>query len=217
MKTVLIIGMGKTGRQLANKMQEFGNDVYVIDKNESRIESLSTHFADMKICDCTNENVIKALDVSKFDYCFVMIGSDFQSSLVVTSLLKQHGAKHVIAKAKQYIQYDLLKKIGADEVVMPEDETANRLAVCYNSGKIFDYIPINDGYAFYEVNILKKWIGKSLRELEIRKKYRINVVAIKRAQDLHPSPDADFKFQEGDHIIVLGTSDTISSLIEKKS
>lgn len=210
MKTVLIIGMGKTGRHLAARMQELGNDVYVADKNEERINNLTVDVADAKVCDCTNKNVIAALDVRSFDHCFVMIGSDFQSSLVITSLLKTYGAKHVIAKAREDIQYDLLTKIGADEVVRPEVEIANRLAVCYNSGKIFDYIPINEGYAFYEIGIRKTWIGKTLRELDIRKKYNVNIVAIKRDAALFTSPDADFRFFPDDRILVLCTQEEIA-------
>ncbi len=212
MKTVLIIGMGKTGLHLATRMQKLGNDVYIVDKNEARIKSLDRDFADVKICDCTNRRVVEALHVKGFDHCFVMIGSDFQSSLVITSLLKSCGAKHVVAKARDDIQYDLLKRIGADEVVKPEEEVADRLAVCYNSNKIFDYIPVSEGYAFYEIKARRAWAGKSLRALDIRRKHKINIVAIKRGETLFPSPDAEFVFGEEDHIIVLCTQAELSTI-----
>ena len=114
MKSVLIIGMGRTGRHLASKMQELGNDVMIVDKNPAIIEALSGRFTDSNICDCTNDAIIKALGVDNFDICFVTIGEDFQASLVVTSLLKQFGARMIVSKAKQDIQADLLRKIGAD-------------------------------------------------------------------------------------------------------
>lgn len=108
MKSVLIIGMGRTGRHLASKMQELGNDVMIVDKNPAIIEALSGRFTDSNICDCTNDAIIKALGVDNFDICFVTIGEDFQASLVVTSLLKQFGARMIVSKAKQDIQADLL-------------------------------------------------------------------------------------------------------------
>ncbi len=215
-KTVLIIGMGKTGRHLAMRMHELGNDVHVMDKSEERIERLPFEFADVKICDCTNRRVIESLDVKSFDHCFVMIGSDFQSSLVITSLLKSYGASHVIAKARDDIQYELLVKIGADEVVKPEEEVADRLAVCYNSAKIFDYIPIHEGYAFYEISIPKFWVGKGLRELDIRRKYKTNVVAVLHGKEFFPTPSPDFTFSEGDRIIVLCAKSEISKLVGKQ-
>ena len=213
-KSVLIIGMGKTGRHLAGKLLKMGHDVHVADKDEALINSLTVPVTDAKICDCTNKKVIEALDVRTFHHCYVMIGDDFQSSLVVTSLLKTYGAKHIIAKAREDIQYDLLMKIGADEVVKPEEEIADRLAVCCLSEKIFDYIPINEGYAFYEIKIRKAWAGKTLRALDVRRKYKINVIAIKRGETLYPSPDADFVFGEEDHILVLCKISEIGTLIK---
>ena len=149
MKSVLIIGMGRTGRHLASKMQELGNDVMIVDKNPAIIEALSGRFTDSNICDCTNDAIIKALGVDNFDICFVTIGEDFQASLVVTSLLKQFGARMIVSKAKQDIQADLLRKIGADEIVCPEREISEKLAVRYNADNIFDFIPLTADYSIY--------------------------------------------------------------------
>ena len=124
MKSVLIIGMGHMGRHLASKLQALGNEVMIVDKNPDVITALSDRFTDSNICDCTNESIIEALGVDNFDICFVTIGEDFQASLVVTSLLKQYGARMIVSKAKQKIQADLLRKIGADEIVWPEKEIA---------------------------------------------------------------------------------------------
>ena len=129
MKSVLVIGMGRFGRHLAGRMLDLGNDVMIVDSNEKLIEELSIRFGDSQIGDCTNENVIKSLGVDQFDICFVTMGEDFQSSLVITSLLKKYNARFVIAKANQDIQADLLKKIGADEIVYPEKEIANKLNI----------------------------------------------------------------------------------------
>ena len=151
MKSVLIIGMGRMGRHLAKKMYQLGNDVMIVDKNAEMIESLSDRFTDSNICDCTNESVITSLGVDNFDVCFVMIGEDFQASLVVTSLLKKHGARRIVAKTNQDIQANLLRTIGADEVIYPEVEIAERLAFRYNADNIFDYIPLTEKDSIYEI------------------------------------------------------------------
>ena len=147
MKSILIIGMGRLGCHLATKMQELGNDVMVIDENPAIIESLSSVYTDTSIGDCTNEAVIQSLGVNNFDICFVTIGNDFESSLVITSLLKSNGAKLVVSKAKTDIQADLLRKIGADEVVYPEREVAEKLAVRFNAKNIFDFIKLTSEYS----------------------------------------------------------------------
>ena len=120
MKSVLVIGLGRFGRHLAYKMKELGNDVMIVDKDEKLVNEMAEKFTDSHIGDCTNEAVIRSLGVKQMDCCFVSIGEDFQSSLVITSLLKRAGAKHVVAKANQEIQEELLVQIGADEVVYPE-------------------------------------------------------------------------------------------------
>jgi trk system potassium uptake protein TrkA len=215
MKSILIIGMGRMGRHLANKMQELGNEVMVIDKDPAIIEGLTVSYTDTHIGDCTNESVIRALGVGNFDICFVTIGEDFQSSLVVTSLLKKYGAARVVAKAKQDIQSELLKKIGADEVVCPEREIAEKLAVRYNADNIFDFIPLTSAYSIYEIPILTNWVGKTIQALNIRKKYMVNIVAVKQANQLLPIPGADYTFCADDHIIVIGKSSDVFRLAAK--
>ena len=165
MKSVLIIGMGHMGRHLAAKLQALGNEVMIVDKDPDVIAALSDRFTDSNICDCTNESIIEALGVDTFDICFVTIGEDFQASLVVTSLLKQHGARMIVSKAKQKIQADLLRKIGADEIVWPAKEIAEKLAVRYNADNIFDYIPLTAEYSIYELPVPAAWIGRPLAEI----------------------------------------------------
>ena len=215
MKSVLIIGMGRMGRHLAKKMQELGNEVMVVDKDASIIEGMSETYTDSHIGDCTNASVIRALGVSNFDVCFVTIGEDFQSSLVVTSLLKQYGAKQVVAKAKQAMQMDLLKKIGADEVVCPDWDIAEKLAVRYNARNIFDFVPLTAEYSIYEIPVLKSWVGKTIQEQDIRRKYSINIIAVKHNAELRPIPGADYVFDADDHIIVIGKSSDVFKIASK--
>ncbi len=215
MKSILIIGMGRMGQHLARKMQSLGNDVMIVDSHHDIIDAISEEFTNASICDCTNEAVIRALGVYNFDICFVTIGEDFQSSLVITSLLKKNGAKKIVAKANQDIQAELLRTIGADEIVNAEEELAEYLAVRYNSDNIFDYVPLTDEYSMYELPIPKDWIGRTPVELDIRKKYRINVIAVKNGKTMNPNIGPGYHFREGDHILIIGRFDEIFELAGK--
>lgn len=215
MKSVLIIGMGRMGRHLAHKMQQLGNDVMIVDNNPALIEALSDRFTDSSICDCTNEAVIRSLGVDNFDICFVTIGEDFQASLVVTSLLKKYGARKIIAKTNQDIQADLLRIIGADEVIYPEVEIAERLAVRCNANNIFDYIPMPGEYAIYEIAILPQWAGKTVVEVDVRRKHHLNIMAIKNSEGTTVNFGPDYRFRENDHIVVIGRSDEVFRLAAK--
>ncbi|MDD6345662.1 MAG: TrkA family potassium uptake protein [Oscillospiraceae bacterium] len=215
MKSVLVIGMGRFGRHLAGRMLDLGNDVMIVDSNEKLIEELSIRFGDSQIGDCTNENVIKSLGVDQFDICFVTMGEDFQSSLVITSLLKKYNARFVIAKANQDIQADLLKKIGADEIVYPEKEIANKLAVRYNGKNVFDYIPLTSEFSIYEIPILREWAGKTIHDVDVRKKYKINIIAVKKGSSLQSLPSPDYRFDFDDHIVVIGASADVFKLASK--
>lgn len=215
MKSVLIIGMGRMGRHLAKRMHQLGNDVMIADINPAIIEALSDRFTDSTICDCTNESVIASLDVENFDVCFVTIGEDFQASLVVTSLLKKHGARRIVAKTNQDIQAELLRAIGADEIVYPEVDTAEKLAMRYNANNIFDFVPLTDEYSIYELPVMPAWAGHTLMELNIRRKYQINIIAVKNGTNLDANLSADYRFRPDDHIIVIGRSDDVFRVAAK--
>ena len=215
MKSVLIIGMGRMGRHLAKRMHQLGNEVMIVDNNPAIIEALSDRFTNSSICDCTNEMVIESLGVDNFDICFVTIGEDFQASLVVTSLLKKHGARRVVAKTNQDIQAELLRVIGADEIVYPEVDIAEKLAVRYNANNIFDFVPLTDEYSIYELPILPAWAGHTLLELNIRRKYQINIIAVKNSLTLDANLSADYRFRPDDHIIVIGRSDDVFMVAAK--
>ena len=206
MKSVLVIGMGRFGRHLASKMQALGNDVMIVDKDIDLVNAVASEFTDAYIGDCTNEAVIKSLGVKQMDLCFVSIGEDFQSSLVITSLLKRAGAKCVIAKANQEIQADLLKQIGADEVVYPERDLAEKLAVRYNANNIFDFIQLTEDYSIYEIPVPTPWVGHTIMEMDVRRRFRVNIIAIKFEESLHPTPSADYVFRHEDHVVVIGKS-----------
>jgi trk system potassium uptake protein TrkA len=202
-KSVLVIGMGRFGRNLAVKMQELGNSVMVVDIKAQLEQDISYLFNDYMIGDCTNETVLGAIGVGNFDICFVTIGKNFEASIVVTSLLKTHGAKYIVTKTDRDIQKDVLKKVGADEVVFPDRDFAEKLAVRYNSDKIFDYMELPGDYSIYEIAVPKNWVGKNVVTLDVRRKYEINILAVKNNTTLQPLTGADYIFTEGDEIIVM--------------
>ncbi|MGN8913753.1 potassium channel family protein [Anaerofustis butyriciformans] len=212
MKSVLVIGMGRFGKHLSRKMQELGNDVMIIDKDEERVSEFASEFTDSQIGDCRVEGVLESIGVNNFDICFVAIGEDFQSSLEITALLKDLNAKWVVTKASSDIQKKLLLRIGADEVVYPERDMAEKLAIRSNAKNIFDYIQLTDEYSIYEIPIINSWIGKTIIELAIRRKYKVNIIAVKNANSLDPVPSPLYTFKEGDHIIVIGKSSDVFKL-----
>lgn len=204
MKSILIIGMGTLGRHLAFRMVEEKNDVMIVDKNEDRIDELSHHFSDAIIGDCTKDGVLRSLGINNFDYCFVTVGEDFYAALEITAILKELGAKFVIVKAKKDRQADFLKKIGADEVFYPEEDMAESLAIKYSSNNILGYVPITEDYSVYEIPISSSWVGRTLKELDIRKKHKVNVIAIKQGNHMNPLIDGEYIFKEEDHMVVIG-------------
>ena len=215
MKSVLIIGMGRLGTRLAEKMSDLGNDVMVVDTSEKIINEIAPRFTDAYVADCTNENVLKNFGVQHFDVCFVTIGDNFQASLEITSLLKELGAKYVVSKAGSDIQAKFLLRNGADEVVYPEHDIADKLAIKHNAKDIFDLIELSKEYAIFEIPVKKNWIGNSIQSLDIRKKYHVNVLAIKNNNVINiPSPD--YSFVQNDHVILLGKQNDVFKLNNKK-
>ena len=215
MKSILVIGMGRFGKHIARKMTELNNDVMIVDKEDSIIEELSPNFTDAHIGDCTSETVLSTLGVRNFDLCFVAIGSDFQASLEITSLLKEFGAKYVISKASRDIQAKFLLRNGADEVVYPEREMAEKLAIRHSAKSIFDFIELTPEFGIFEIPIKDTWIGKSIAHIDIRRKHHINILAIKTRNDLRPLPASEYVFQKNDHIVVMGKPVDIFKLDEK--
>lgn len=217
MKSILVIGVGRFGKHLAKKLLELGNDVMVVDKDEETIERLNGVFTDSYIGDCRNEGVIRSLGVNNFDVCFVSVDQDFQASLEITSLLKEFGAKFVVSNAKRDRQAVFLKKIGADDVIYPEREIAEKTAYKYNANNIFDFIQLTEEYSIYEVPILDGWAGKAINDINVRNKYHVNIIAVKNGDDLNPIPGASYVFRPNDHIVIIGKSTDVTKMTSKNS
>lgn len=210
-KSFLVIGMGRFGEHLSRGLAELGNDVMIVDQNEEIINRLVGEVTCAQVGDCKNEETLRSLSVNGFDMCFVCIGSDFQSSLQITSLLKEMGARRVISKAGTRIQEKFLLRNGADEVVYPEKDLAYKLAVQYSGHNIFDYYRLSGKFAVFEIAVPRNWIGKSIMEIDVRKKHNVNILAVKRDGGMNLA-GPDLSFLKGDHLLILGTSENINKL-----
>lgn len=213
MKTVLIIGLGRLGHHLCINMAQLGNEVMIVDKNEESIQDLLPYATMAKVGDCTNEDVLRSLGVGNFDICFVCIGSNFQSSLEITSLIKEMGAKYVVSKANRDIHAKFLLRNGADEVIYPDRDIAERLAVKHSANHVFDYIELTEGYSIFEIPPMKEWIGKSIRQLAIRSKFHVSILGIKKNGHLQLLPQADRLLEETDHLMVVGLKKDIDRIL----
>lgn len=215
MKQVLIIGMGKFGHHLCKNLLEHGNQVVIVDKDESRLEDLLTTATSAKIGDCTNPEVLKTLGLNDFDVVFVCIGTNFQSSLEITSLVKEMGAKLVVSKANRDIHAKFLLRNGADEVIYPNRDIAEKLAVRYSANNLFDYIELTDEYSIYEIVPLKEWVGKTIREADVRAKYQISILGYKKGELAKVLPSANHVIKEDEHLLVVGNKEDINEVLAK--
>ncbi|MCD8398947.1 MAG: TrkA family potassium uptake protein [Lachnospiraceae bacterium] len=216
MKSILIIGLGDFGHYLCRDLAGLKNDIMVVDQDETAIEDLLDLVSDSLIADCTRENVLKKIGVSDFDICFVCISGNFQSSLEITSLLKDLGAKYVVSMVRSEVHAKFLLRNGADEVIHPNRGAAMRAAVKYNNDHIFDYIDLKDGYSIYEITPLKEWVGRTILSSDIRAKHDMYIIGIISASgQTNFMPDPQTLIHEGDHLMVLAHRDTIERMMRK--
>ena len=216
MKSMMVIGLGRFGTHLAIKLAELGNEVMVVDTDEESVDKIAHLVTKAQIGDCKDEEVLRSLGVSNFDICFVCISENFQSSLEITSLLKDLGAPYVISKTDRDIHAKFLLKIGADDVVYPERDMAQRTAVKYSSKLALDYIELTDEYAISEILVPAGWKEKTITELSVRSVYNVNVIGFKINSHVTPMIDAGYTFTGEEHILIAGSKKDILRLVEKK-
>lgn len=212
LKSFLIIGMGHFGHHLCRSLAETNCEIMIVDKDETRIEDMLPYVVSAKIGDCTNIDVLKSFDIPSFDTCFVCMGENFQNSLEITSLLKDCGAKRVVSKADKDIQEKFLLRNGADAVIYPNKNMAQRYAIRESSEHIFDYISLDSEYSIYEIDMLDKWVGKSVKDLNFRVKYNLAVLATKKGSKINPVITADRVFEKDEHLLVLGTYEDVKKV-----
>lgn len=204
MKSILLIGLGRFGRHIALKLNALNHQVMAIDHNEERVNALLPFVTNAQIGDSTNEEFLAALGVGNYDACIVTIGDNFQNSLETTYLLKELGARKIIARASKEMQEKFLLRNGADEVVYPEKQLAAWTAIRCSSEHILDYIELDDEYAIFELEIPSDWSGKSILELDIRKKYGINILGVRTNGKLNMNITPNTVFGHGTSVLVLG-------------
>lgn len=214
MKSILIIGLGRFGRHMAKKFSEQNNDVMAIDINEERINNVLSVVTNALIGDATNERFMETIGVRDFDLCVVAIGNNFQSSLETTALLKDLGAKFILARASRDVHAKFLLRNGADDVIYTEKETAERLAVKYGSDNIFNYIELNDEYSIYEIAVPSSWLNKSILKVNVRSKYGISILATKQGNNIFPLPKPEHVFTDSESLMILGKNEDVSRFIK---
>lgn len=204
MKSILLIGLGRFGRHIALKLNALNHQVMAIDHNEERVNALLPFVTNAQIGDSTNEEFLSSLGIGNYDACIVAIGDNFQNSLETTYLLKELGARKIIARASKEMQEKFLLRNGADEVVYPEKQLAAWTAIRCSSEHILEYIELDDEYAIFEVEIPSDWSGKSILELDIRKKHGINILGVRTNGKLNMNITPNTVFGHGTSVLVLG-------------
>ena len=202
MKNILLIGLGRFGRHIALQLNKLGHEVMAVDSNEERVNKILPIVTNAQIGDSTNTEFLKSLGIGNFDVCIVTIGGNFQNSLETTSLLKELGAKLVVSRAERDVQEKFLLRNGADEVIYPEKQVANWAAIRYTADHVRDYIEVDEAHAIFEVEVPEGWIGKTVGELDIRRKYSINIMATKENGKINMAVSPDTVLT--DNITLLG-------------
>lgn len=214
MKNVLLIGLGRFGRHMAQKLHDLNNQVLAIDKDERRIQDAMGYVTNAEIGDATDPTLIDSLGVRDFDLCVVTMGHDLQASLEITALLKKHGAPFVLVRVSRDAHAQFLLACGADEVIYPEKQVASWAAVRYGSDHIFDYTRISSDHAIYETAIPDAWVGHTVVDLSVRQRYHLNILAIRKNDRVEPLPSPGYQFKRDERIILLGSEKDVQKFLK---
>lgn len=204
MKNILLIGLSHFGKHVAEELADLGHEVMAVDINEDKVNEILPIVTNAQIGDSTNAEFLKSLGVGNYDVCMVTISENFQNSLETTSLLKELGASYVVSMAKRDVQEKFLLRNGADEVVYPEKQVAKWAAIRYSADHLLDYVELDDEYGIFEVEVPLAWIGKTVGQVDIRKKYNINIMAYRQNGKLDASVSPDTLLTDQITLLVLG-------------
>jgi trk system potassium uptake protein TrkA len=216
MRSFVVLGAGRFGESVAKTLYESGYEVLAIDQSEEIIQELSDYVTHAVVGDVTDENVLKSLGVRNFDVALVAIGGNMESSILVTLLLKEMGVKYILAKAQNALHAKVLSRVGADRVIFPERDMGIRVAYTLVSTNVLDFIELSPDYSIIEITVPQQWEGKSLRELNIRANYGINIMAIKNGTQINISPKADDVIKHDDILVVIGSNEDLNKLEKKQ-
>ena len=204
MKNILLIGLGRFGKHIAMQLNEMGHEIMAVDINEERVNRILPFVTNAQIGDSTDASFLESLGIGNFDICFVTIGGSFQNSLETTSLLKELGANLVISRAERDVQEKFLLRNGADRVVYPEKQVAKWSSIRYADDHILDYMEVDASHAIFEVAIPDEWIGRSVGELDIRRRYNITILAVKKEREVSVTISVDTVLEADSTLLVLG-------------
>ena len=213
MKSFLVIGLSTFGTHLCKKLSALGAEVMIADMDSMIVESMTPYAVSARIADCTNPDVLESFGVDEFDTCFVCLGDHFSDALEITFSLKELGAKKVICEISRDIEKKFLLRNGADQVVYPEYDLAQRIAISESNDSVFDAIDLNSDYAIYEIATPSGWRGKTIKDMNIRQRHNLNVIAVKHEGELKPVLSPDYVFNGQDHLLVMGHIKDISAVI----
>lgn len=216
MKSFVIIGLGRFGTAIASELSALGHEVLAVDVDEERVQQVADHVTHAVTGDGRNIEVLRALGVRNFDCVVVAMGSDVGNSALITLNLKELGVKEVICKAQSHVHSRVLEKIGADRAVFPEYEMGAKLAQGLSSSNVLNFIELSEDYGILELSAPQSWQGKSLRELDVRNRHHVNVIAIRKNGELNVAPSPDLPLESGDQVVALGRYEDINLLHEVK-
>ena len=213
MKSILLIGLGRFGSYMAQKLQLLGHDVMAVDKNEDRVNAVLPYVTDAQIGDVSDEAFMRTLGARNFDLCVVAIGDDFESSLEATALLKDNGAPFVLSRAATDLHARLLLRNGADQIIYPVKQAADYAAVRYTTDHVLEYMALSDDYSICEVTCPEEWVGKSIVELRVRTQYNVSIAATKINGKLSSMPSPDYIFAGNETLLVMGHNNDLRKFL----
>ncbi len=216
MKSFLVIGMGRFGTAVAQELTELGQEVLAIDENEENVQSVAEDVTQVMQGDAQDETVLRAVGVRNFDCCVVAVGTDMEASILITVMLKELGAKYIVAKARSAVHAKVLERVGADRVVLPESEMGRKLAQRLAHTNVVDFIGVSDEYSILEAYAPKSWVGKSLVQLSVRQKYKVNVLAVRHGKNgvLDASPKPNTAIAPNDLLLIMGENKFVDKVVE---
>jgi trk system potassium uptake protein len=212
MRQYIVIGCGRFGSSVATTMNLLGHQVMAIDKNEDTIQNIADKVTHAAIVDVTDENALRSIGLGNFDVAIVAIGSDTRASIMATLIAKEMGVPQVVCKAMDELQAKVLYKIGADRVVFPERDMGVRVAHNLVSNNILDHIELDPEYSIVEIVTPSAWVGRTIKELDLRAKFEVTVLAIKHGKDINVTPSPDEQLRLGDILVVIGSNNKISHI-----
>lgn len=219
MKTFVVIGLGRFGTAVARELSTLGHEVLAVDADEEAVEKVTDKVTHAVAGDARDASVLKALGVRNYDCGIVAVGGDVGNSALITLNLKEQGMKEVVCKAQSHVHQRVLEKIGADRVIFPEHEMGVKLAQGLSSSNVLNFIEVSEDFGIVELEIPRSWQGKTVKDLDIRQKYHVNIIAVRKAAqggELQVSPIVDYVLAEGDHVVALGRNEETNRLHEVK-